>query len=395
MHQELVEKRGWISESRFLHALNYCMLLPGPEAQQLATYVGWLLHGIPGGLASGSLFVLPSALLLWALSWLYASWGTLPWVAALFDGLQPAVLAIVAAAVVRIGSKVLKNPLMVAVAAAAFAAIFALGLPFPLIVLASVALGFLGQRLGFHQFLVLQPQAETPGPQECTPPAPPSWGRALRILSLGLSLWAAPVLLCCLFLGPQHVLVQQGLFFSKAAMITFGGAYAVLPYVAQQAVEHHGWLSPAEMLDGLGLAESTPGPLIIVLQFVGFQGGWKFHEPFSPLVGATLAAAITTWTTFVPCFLWIFLGAPYIERLRQHRGLTAALSAVTAAVVGVILNLALWLGWKVVLPDGHTLNIPDLVLTLLFLFGLVRLKWGLLPVIVSSALLGWIRLLLA
>ena len=362
MQHELVERKKWIGQERFLHALNFCMLLPGPEAQQLAVYCGWLLHRTWGGIVAGVFFVLPSAVLLWVLSYVYVAYGAVPWIAAIFYGLKPAVMAIVFAAVLRIGSKALKNGVMWGIAAVAFGLIFFLKVPFPVIVFGAAAVGFAGGRWAPGKFVfssgrgggaaeaatdraVIDDAAESFSVQ-------PTWGRAVRVVAVCGGLWATPIIAVGLWQGWAGTLAQEGFFFSKAAMVTFGGAYAVLPYVAQQAVEAHGWLSAPQMLDGLAFAETTPGPLIMVLQFVGFMGG--FHRPgaLSPLFAATLGAMITTWVTFVPCFLWIFLGAPYIERLRGQKLLTAALGAVTAGVVGVILNLAVWFGWHVVVPSG-------------------------------------------
>jgi len=399
MHTELVEKKRWISEGRFLHALNYCMLLPGPEAQQLATYVGWLLHRTWGGIIAGSMFVLPAAVMLWALSWVYAAHGGVPWIAAIFDGLKPAVLAIVVMAVRRIGSKALRNEIMWTLAALAFVAIYFLHVPFPVIVLAAGLLGLAGGRYWPEKFSVLKGHvpsgsrgaaAERSVIDDGESPrhTRPTLGRSLRVLAVCGALWWLPVIAIGVWLGPAHPLFQQGLFFSKAAMVTFGGAYAVLPYVSQQAVEHYGWLSAPAMLDGLGLAETTPGPLIMVLQFVGFLGGWRFPEPFSPLTAATLGALITTWTTFLPCFLWIFLGAPYIERLRDNARLNAALSAITAAVVGVVMNLAVWFGLHVLFPSGQPANIFGLILCGIALLGMWRWKWELIPVILGAGLVG-------
>ena len=395
MHTELVERKRWVSEERFLHALNYCMLLPGPEAQQLATYVGWLLHGTRGGIVAGALFVLPSAVILWLLSYVYMAWGQLAWITAIFDGLKPAVLAIVLAAVIRIGRRALKNEVMWALAALAFGAIFFLGTPFPLIVAAAAAAGFLGDMLAPGKFRV------APGPggnaaggsvigDEATA-APPTLGRALRVGAVCGALWWAPILLVGACLGWDHVLFRQGLFFSKAAMVTFGGAYAVLPYVSQQAVVHYQWLAPGQMLDGLALAETTPGPLIMVLQFVGFVGAWKMPAPFSPLAGATLGAIMTTWATFLPCFLWIFLGAPYIEQLRGNLRLTAALSAITAAVVGVILNLAVWFGLHVLVPPGAAVNWTGIAIAVVAYAGMQWWKWDIFLVVGGAAGFGLIR----
>ena len=402
MHSELVEKRRWISEGRFLHALNYCMLLPGPEAQQLATYVGWLLHKTWGGIAAGALFVLPSALILWALSWLYAAHGNVPWIAAMFDGLKPAVLAIVLIAVRRIGSKALKNEVMWVLAALAFVAIFFFKLPFPLIIGVAGVIGFLGERWWKEKFVVLKGHGEKGGAEasviddstEAPAHTRPTLRRAAAVLAVCGALWWSPVLGLSAWLGFDHVLSQQGIFFSKAAMVTFGGAYAVLPYVSQQAIENFSWVTTPQMLDGLGLAETTPGPLIMVLQFVGFLGAWKFHEPFSPLVAATLGAAVTTWTTFLPCFLWIFLGAPHIEQMRGNTKLTAALSAITAAVVGVVLNLAIWFGWHVLLPSGTAPNWFGMFVCALAFAGILRWKWEVIPVVLGAGALGVLRLLI-
>ena len=395
MHEEIVVRRKWISEERFLHALNYCMLLPGPEAQQLATYIGWLLHRTWGGIVAGSLFVLPSAVILWALSWMYAVHGEVKWVTALFDGLKPAVLAIVLGAVLRIGGKALKNSVMWWVAALAFVGIFFLNLPFPLIVIVAGVVGLIGGKYWREKFVVINGH----GKSKATNAAPaldrpveayqrPTLARALKVCAVGLALWWLPILGIGAWLGADHTVTQQGLFFSKAAMVTFGGAYAVLPYVSQQAVENFGWLSAGQMLDGLGLAETTPGPLIMVLQFVGFLGGWNHPAPLPPLVTATLAAFITTWATFLPCFLWIFLGAPYVEHLRGNERLNAALSTITAAVVGVILNLGVWFGWHVLLPKEGPVNWFGIGVCMIALTGMTRWKWGIIPVIAGAAVTG-------
>ncbi|MEY2563798.1 MAG: chromate transporter [Verrucomicrobiota bacterium] len=392
MQTELVEKKKWISQARFLHALNYCMLLPGPEAQQLAIYIGWLLHKTWGGIVAGALFVIPSMFVLWTLSFIYAAYGNVPWIAAIFYGLKPAVMAIVAIAVIRIGRKALKTPVMWCIATVAFAGIFFLKIPFPVIVLGAALVGFLGEKISPAQFAVsdrggrsdsvLSDDDETPGH------ARPSWARAARISIVCLTLWWAPLLLVGLWQGWDHTLFKEGLFFSKAAVVTFGGAYAVLPYVAQQAVEHFGWLQTGQMMDGLGLAETTPGPLIMVLQFVGFMGGWNKPGLLSPLFAGTLGALVTTWVTFVPCFLWIFLGAPHIEQLRGNTKLTAALSAVTAAVVGVILNLAVWFGLHALFPAGHRIDWFALVLSVIAFLGMLRWNWGVIPVVLGSGLAG-------
>ena len=345
MHRLVVDEKRWVPEDRYLHALNYCMLLPGPEAQQLATYVGWLLHGARGGLAAGLLFVLPGALTMLGLSIVYALYGNLPLVAGLFYGIKAAVLAIVVEALLRIARRGLNSGLMAAVAAAAFLALFAFDVPFPLVVLGAGLFGFASQILAERN----SGSEAAPAEPEAAPPG--AVRGAFRSAGVAAVLWGLPIAAAALLLGPGHVLVTVGLFFSKLAVVTFGGAYAVLAYMAQQAVETHGWLQPGEMLDGLGLAETTPGPLILVTQFVGFLAGFRDAAPFSPLVGGILAAAMTTWVTFAPCFLWIFLGAPFVERLRHNRALAAALRAITAAVVGVILNLALWFALHVVFRE--------------------------------------------
>jgi chromate transporter len=386
MHSELVERRKWIDENRFLHALNYCMLLPGPEATQLATYIGWLLHRTWGGVVAGTLFVLPSMFILWLLSFAYVKFGNVAWVASIFYGLKPAVLAIVAAAVIRIGSKALKNEVMWTLAALAFIAIYFFRVPFPVIVISAGVIGWLGGRVWAQKFLVIgHKAADGAGPLEHTKP---SLARAGKVLAVCLTLWFAPLLLAGGLLGWQHTIVREGLFFSKAAMVTFGGAYAVLPYVSQQAVEQYQWLSAPQMLDGLGLAETTPGPLIMVLQFVGFLGAWHQPGTLNPLLAGTLGALMTTWTTFVPCFLWIFLGAPHIEQLHGNRTLTTALSAVTAAVVGVILNLAIWFGVHVLVPGPRQVDWFAVGLFAVMFGGLVKWNWHVVPVVVASGALG-------
>jgi chromate transporter len=396
MHTELVEKRKWIGEERFLHALNYCMLLPGPEAQQLAVYAGWLLHKTRGGIVAGALFVLPSAFILWGLSAIYVLFGKLPWIAAIFYGLKPAVTAIVAAAVIRIGRKALKNEVMWAIAALAFVCIFCLHAPFPLIVLGAGALGFAGGKVWPKKFLVLKNHGggkseSVIGDEDAAPEhTRPTIARAVKVLAVCVALWWTPVLLVGWLHGWNNSLFREGLFFSKAAMVTFGGAYAVLPYVSQQAVEQYRWLDAGQMLDGLGLAETTPGPLIMVLQFVGFLGGWNQPGGLPPLAAATLGAFITTWTTFVPCFLWIFLGAPHIEQLRGNERLTAALSTVTAAVVGVILNLAVWFGIHVFVPRPGVVDWFAVAVGAVAFAGMLKWKWGIIPVVLGSGLAGLI-----
>jgi chromate transporter len=413
MHRILVEEKRWVSENRFLHALNYCMLLPGPEAQQLATYIGWLLHRTRGGLLAGSLFVLPGFLSILLLSIIYAGFQEVTVVQALFFGLKPAVMALVAEAVFRIGRRVLKNEVMIGLAALSFIAIFFFNISFPIIIICAGLTGYLGGRLWLAKFDVIKGHAAPANPAETEAVAiadtasveqsSPSLGRALRILGLGLSLWFGPLLGLVALLGQENVLVNIGFFFSKAAIVTFGGAYAVLGYVAQQAVQVYGWLQPREMLDGLGMAETTPGPLIQVVQFVGFMGAYRQPGSLPPLLAGILASLLTTWVTFVPCFLWIFLGAPYIEYLRGNKALTTALSAITAAVVGVILNLAVWFSlhtlfgtvnevvtgpvrWQ--LPLWSSLDIGALLIAAGAFLALFRFKQNMLVTMGGSALAG-------
>ncbi len=410
MHRILVEEKRWISEERFLHALNFCMLLPGPEAQQLATYVGWLLHGTRGGLIAGTLFVLPGFLAILALSLVYVYAGDAELVAGLFFGLKAAVLALVVEALVRIGKRVLKTPLHVGLAAAAFLALFLGHAPFPLIVLGAGVLGFAGGRLAPDLFVL--PAGGSAQPEEHLERlrVRPTLARSARVLLVSCALWFVPLLLLGLALGRDHVVVREGVFFSKVAMLTFGGAYAVLAYVAQAAVEGYGWLTPGEMLDGLGLAETTPGPLIMVVQFVAFLGAFREPGALTPLAAALLGSVVTTWVTFVPCFLWVFLGAPYVEALRGRRDLSAALAAITAAVVGVIANLALWfalhtlfhgvrehawIGLRLTLPDWSTVDVPALLLALGSLVAVLRFKVGLAPLLVTCCALGAAFVLLA
>lgn len=392
MQMELVDRKRWISQARFLHALNYCMLLPGPEAQQLAIYIGWLLHRKWGGVVAGALFVIPSMFVLWALSYVYMAFGHVPSIAAIFYGLKPAVTAIVLAAVIRIGGKALRNEVMWSVAALAFVALYFLKIPFPLIVLSAGIIGIVGARIWKDKFDLFARQTagkdrsvlddEHESPEHTRPDFP----RALRVTAVCLALWIAPTLVAGLTKGWTSTLFHEGLFFSKAAVVTFGGAYAVLPYVAQQATAY-GWLQPGQMLDGLGLAETTPGPLIMVVQFVGFVGAWQNPDGLSPWFAATLGALVTTWATFAPCFLWIFLGGPYIEKLRGNLRLTAALSTITAAIVGVILNLAVWFAIHVFFPHNR-IDPFAIALSLVALFGLVRWKWSVVAVVAGSGLAG-------
>ena len=351
MHRILVEEKRWISEQRFLHALNYCMLLPGPEAQQLATYIGWLMHRTLGGIIAGGLFVVPGIISIMALSYVYAAWGNVPVIVALFFGLKAAVLAIVVEAVVRIGKRALKNDVMIALAAIAFVGIFFFNVPFPIIVFSAAIIGFVAGLMGLAEFEANAGHAADKGKPavvddmlgEGIPEhTRPTVARALAVSAIWLALWLIPVIALLVTLGRGNVFSEIAVFFSKMAVVTFGGAYAVLAYVAQQAVENYSWLKPGEMLDGLGMAETTPGPLIMVLQFVGFMGAYRDPGSLPPMMAGTLAGLLATWVTFTPCFLWIFLGAPFVETLRGNKALNAALSAITAAVVGVVLNLAIW-----------------------------------------------------
>ena len=384
MQTELVDRKKWIDQEHFLHALNYCMLLPGPEATQLAIYCGWLLHRARGGIVAGVLFVLPSAVILWALSLIYVSCGTLPWMVAIFYGLKPAVIAIVAAAVLRIGKKSLKTLSLWTIAAAAFMAIFFLHAPFLAIVLGAGVLGFFGGN--FFKWVKPSP-VPVEIPRSAKAPSA-TWAYSLRVVTVGGLLWFAPVVAVGLWQGWGSALAREGFFFSKAALVTIGGAYAVLPYVAQQAVVKFSWLGASQMLDGLGLAETTPGPLIMVLQFVGFLGGWNHPGSLSPLTAATLGAALTTWVTFVPCFIWIFLGASHIERMRGHPRLDAALTAVTAAVVGVILNLAVWFAGHVIFPKNAPVDWFALTVALVAFIAMQRFKAGVIPVVFAGGVLG-------
>jgi chromate transporter len=357
MHREIVEERDWISEEQFLQALNFCHFLPGPEAQQLATWIGWKLFGMRGGFAMGLLFVIPGALVILALSMLYALAADLHWFAALFTGIKAAVLAIVVQALIRIAGRALKTPLQKMLAVGAFIALAVLSLPFPLVVLGAGVIGF-ATAAARPELLGLS-NAEAPPLTTKRP-----WGMTLRTIVTGAMLWAAPMIAVLALLGPEHVLWKVGLFFSKLAVVTFGGAYAVLSYMAQQAVDTYGWLRAGEMADGLGLAETTPGPLIMVTQFVGYLAGFRAPEPFSPMVGGLLAAALTTWVTFVPCFIWIFAFAPWIERLGNARKLKGGLAAITAAVVGVIANLTLWFAVHVLFRETRDVAFGPAALSL-------------------------------
>ncbi|MFN4236662.1 MAG: chromate efflux transporter [Vogesella sp.] len=401
MYQELVERRRWISERRFLHALNYCMVLPGPEAQQLATYIGWLMHRTWGGIAAGALFILPSLFMLIGLSWIYIAFGDVPWVAGLFFGIKPAVTAIVLQAAHRIGSRTLKNRPLWAIAAAAFVAIFALGLPFPVIILAAALIGYVGGRVAPAMF---QPGGgHGAGGQQVASamiddhtPTPPhalfSWPRLSRVLLAGALLWLLPMGLLTAWYGWPHTLTQMGWFFTKAALLTFGGAYAVLPYVYQGAVGSYGWLSPTQMMDGLALGETTPGPLIMVVTFVGFVGGYvkAVFGPDSLFLAGAVAATLVTWFTFLPSFIFILAGGPFIETTHGQLKFTAPLTAITAAVVGVILNLALFFAYHVWWPSGlgGAFEWPAALMTLLAALALFRFKANVIHVIAACAVIG-------
>lgn len=360
MHRELVDDRKWISDARFLHALNFCMLLPGPEAQQLATYIGWLLHGVRGGVIAGTLFVLPGFFVILTLSVIYALFGALDVVAGLFFGLKAAVLAVVIEALLRIARRALKSPALYGVAGFAFVAIFAFHVPFPMIIIAAGGLGLLAAKIApgwLGEALPSGEQSDRAADVAAASRSAPTLVRGLQVVAVCGALWVAPILLLVLLFGRSSVYPSIAGFFSEMAVVTFGGAYAVLAYVAQAAVNDLHWLNPGEMLDGLALAETTPGPLILVLTFVGFLAGFRDPGGISPLAGGLIGASLTTWVTFVPCFLWVLLGAPYIEQLRSNRALSGALAAITAAVVGVILNLTVWFALHVLFRDVGELNL--------------------------------------
>lgn len=411
MHRILVEEKNWISEGRFLHALNYCMLLPGPEAQQLATYVGWLLHRTAGGIMAGGLFILPGIIAIMGLSYIYAAYGNVGFVEALFFGLKAAVLAIVIQAVVRVGKRALRNQVMIGLAAVAFVAIFFFNVPFPVIIISAGVIGYLGARSGRPEFAAIEhggngkkaAAVDSLFGDELPDHVRPSVARALRVSAVWLLLWLVPVAALLIGLGEANVFSQIALFFSKMAMVTFGGAYAVLAYVAQQAVEHYHWVQPREMLDGLGMAETTPGPLIMVLQFVGFMGAFRDPGTLSPMLAGTLGGLLATWVTFTPCFLWIFLGAPFVETLRGNKGLAGALTAITAAVVGVILNLSIWFALHTVfratspvrsfglafdMPVVSSVDVPALVLAVAAALAIFRFNAGMLVVLAGSCAAG-------
>jgi chromate transporter len=406
MHRILVDELKWVGEARFLHALNFCMLLPGPEAQQLATYIGWLLHRTRGGMVAGALFILPGFLVMMGLAALYAGFHQVPLVEGLFYGIKPAVLAVVIEAVLRIGRRALRSAEKLAIAILAFTGIFVLDLPFPLIVLAAGAWGFLAAKAGRAAFLPGGAEHGAKGAadraiDEGAEHVRPDTRRSLGTAAVCLALWLAPVVLALVW--GQGAFGAIGLFFSKMAVVTFGGAYAVLAYVAQQAVEVHGWLAPSEMLDGLGLAETTPGPLILVNQFVGFLAGFRDHGGLGPWLGGVVGATLTVWVTFTPCFLLILAGAPYVEVLRGYRALSGALAAITAAVVGVIFNLGLWFALHVVfarvdevrigplrlfVPEPASLDPAALALAVVAAIAMLRLHLGMIPTLAAAGLSG-------
>jgi chromate transporter len=413
MHRIVVEEKKWIGDNRFLQALNYCTLLPGPEAQQLAVYIGWLMHRTKGGLVAGTLFVLPGLLAIMALSWIYVLLGKVTIVQGLFFGLKAAVLVIVVEAVLRVGKRALKNNTMRGLAAIAFLALFFFDVPFPVIVIGAGLIGYVGGRLGMPAFLGGGGHGKAAANQladsdsllgEETPEhARPNLRWSLAIAAIFLLLWLVPVAALYWGAGGGNVFTQIALFFSKMAVVTFGGAYAVLAYVAQQAVDHYHWVTPGQMLDGLGMAETTPGPLIMVTQFVGFLAAWREPGTMSPLVAATLGGLLTTWVTFTPCFLWIFFGAPFVEALRANKELGAALGAITAAIVGVILNLAVWfglhvlfarlvpvhwLGLSVDVPVLQSIDIPAAILAAAAAVAIFRFEVGMIPVLLASSMAG-------
>jgi chromate transporter len=409
MHRELVERRRWVSERRFLHALNYCMILPGPEAQQLATYVGWLMHGTRGGVIAGSLFVIPGFIAMLALAVAYVLFGQVAWVEGLLFGLQAAVVAIVIEAVIRIGKRTLRSPALLAVAALSFLAIAFLKIPFPYIVVAAALAGWLigGRRPGWfplgkqgNDTAVDDPPALLPDDDAITPTAARS---AMRAAAIAAILWLVPVAALLITLGSENVFAQEAVLFSKSALVTFGGAYAVLGYITQEAVNRYGWITPQDMITGLGLAETTPGPLIMVVQFVGFLAAYNNPGDLPPLVAGTLGAVLAVWVTFVPCFLFIFLGAAYVERLRHNQAISHALTAVAAAVAGVVLNLALWFALQTAfdtvtdtavgpftlpLPDLGSINLASVAISVLAAILVFVFRIGTLKVLAASAAVG-------
>ncbi len=403
MHQELVDRKRWISNERFLNALNYCMLLPGPEAQQLATYIGWLLHRMPGGIVAGAFFVIPSIFILFALSYTYAAYGTVPWVASIFNGLKAAIMAIVVAAVIKIGKKALKNSLMVSLAVISFISIYFLKIPFPIIVLGAGLFGLAGSYFLPAKFDVIKGKTASDfdagyvqiceDPLECH--VNPSTRRNILLMTVFVLLWIFPVIILYAFLI-NPVFYNEALFFTKAAFLTFGGAYAVLAYIAQAGVEQYAWLTGPQMIDGLGLAETTPGPLIMVVQFVGFMAGWNYSGSWSPVMGGLVGSLVATYFTFLPCFLFIFLGGPYIEKFRNNAKFSATLSSITAAVVGVVLNLAVWFGLQVLFPTQGGFSWFAAIIGAAAFAAIQWFKVGMITVIAVSGLLGlfWYQVVL-
>jgi chromate transporter len=421
MHRILVEEKAWISEERFLYALNYCMLLPGPEAQQLATYIGWLMHRTVGGIVAGGLFIVPGIAAIMALSYVYAGYGSVPVIAALFFGLKAAVLAIVLEAVLRIGKRALKTRAMIGIAGIAFIAIFFFSIPFPIIIFGAAIIGviaWLSDRGGSASSTAARaPSGGKSEPaiigrmleRELPERVRPSVARSLGVSAFWLALWLIPVIALVAALGRDNIFSQIAVLFSKMSVVTFGGAYAVLAYGAQQATEAYGWLTPGEMLDGLGMAETTPGPLIMVLQFVGFMAAYRHPGVLSPMLAGTLGGLLATWVTFTPCFLWIFLGAPFVETLRANKAVGAALAAITAAVVGVVLNLAAWFAVHNVFrnttpvrafplafdaPDVASVDAWALALSLAAVIAIFRFRVGMIPTLAACCAAGVVLFLL-
>jgi len=415
MHKFLVEQKQWISDKRFLHALNYCMLLPGPEAQQLATYIGWLLHRTFGGLIAGLLFIIPGVIIILILSILYAEFQELKLINALFFGLKAAVLAVVIEAIIKIGKRALKSKAMYAIAFGTFIGIFFLSIPFPILIIIAAIIGVIEEIIKRKSDFNVNNISEQMVPDKNTAiidikldnnvfaHTEPSFRQSVKVAIIWLIIWLGPIFVMILTLGTTNVFVQEGLFFSKIAVVTFGGAYAVLAYVAQQAVYNYQWLSPGEMLNGLGMAETTPGPLIMIVQFVGFMGAYRNPGQLDPITAGILGSMITTWVTFAPCFLWIFLGGPYIEKLRNNKVLASALSAITAAVVGVILNLAVWFSLHVIfktvnevfigfihvwVPVWDTIEYASIAIAIGALISSLLLKIGMIPTLLISAIIG-------
>jgi chromate transporter len=407
MHRMLVDEKRWISESRFLHALNYCMLLPGPEAQQLAIYIGWLLHGLRGGLVAGLLFIVPGFLVIMGLSTVYVLYHGTFWLDAIFFGLKAAVLAVVLDAVLRVGKRALKNQFMIGLSIASFIAIFAFQVPFPIIIICAGFIGFYGVRARPEIFAYKDHEGKKDDDKPVLALKEPdiqlSFKRNAGIILIGGAIWIAPILLLAAVFGKDTIFVPLAIFFSKMAVVTFGGAYAVLSYVAQEAVTNLHWLTPQEMLDGLALAETTPGPLILVLVYVGFIASFRAITSLDPLIAAMIGGTLTTWVTFVPCFIWIFLGAPYVEKLRSNLALSGALSAITAAVVGVLVNLALWFSlntlfsqmgelnfgaFKIIWPHWASLDLYACLIALIAVMMLLRFKLGMVSTLGICAVFG-------